>query len=94
MQVYAKYEEEKNKDSRLSFTDCIDEIRADRIIEKYDTYDQDTGEGNDPIVLMMTEWYDLIELNREEPFGSSDDGFASYERQVSFMSQMRGGLEK
>lgn len=70
------------KENGLKWVDCLDEIRADRIIQKYDTFDPDAMEGNDPIVLMMTEWYDTLELDACHPFGAGPEGFASYERQV------------
>ena len=55
-------------------------------MNKYDTFVPATMEkgmeGTDPIVLMMTEWYDKLELDTSYPFGSGPEGFASYERQV------------
>ena len=79
-----RYSEEKNKEQGLKWVECLDEIRADRIIEKYDTFDPEEMEGTDPIVLMMTDWYDTLELGSYEPFGSGPERFSSYERQVCF----------
>ena len=77
------------KKDGLKWTECLDEIRADRIVEKYDTFERETREGNDPIVLMMTTWYDDTEQHRIEPFGSGEEGFASYERQVWSVAKQR-----
>lgn len=76
------------KDQGLKWVECLDEIRADRIIDKYDTFDPEEMEGNDPVVLMMTDWYDTLELGGNEPFGSGPERFSSYERQVCYLIQI------
>ncbi|XP_065070514.1 uncharacterized protein LOC135695372 [Rhopilema esculentum] len=86
--VHEKYNKEKMKKDGLKWTECLDEIRADRLVEKYDTFVRETREGNDPIVLMMTTWYDDIEQHCIEPFGSGEEGFASYERQIAKIAKI------
>ena len=82
LQVHEKYNKGKNG---LTWFESLDEIRADRIIKKYDTYEADEEEGDDPIVLMMTEWYDHLETDESQPFGKGPQAFASYERQVKYL---------
>jgi len=86
--VQDRYSEEKNKAQGLKWVECLDEIRADRIIERYDTFDPEEMEGTDPIVLMMTEWYDTLELGSYEPFGSGPERFSSYERQICKLAKI------
>ncbi len=73
---------EKKKKKGRSWFECLDESRADRIVEKYDTFDMECEEGVDVVVLMMTDWFDLLETDPTLPFGSGPQALASYERTV------------
>ena len=48
----------------VSYSQCLDEIRAKRIKEKHDKYDEG---GKDPVVLMMTDWYDQFQEYESNP---------------------------
>ena len=61
----------------VSYTQCLDEVRAKRIKEKYDKYDDG---GKDPVVLMITEWYDQF-----KEYESKAELIPVFEKQVRIL---------
>ena len=62
----------------VSYSQCLDEVRAKRIKEKHDKFDEG---GKDPVVLMMTDWYkEFVE------YESKVELIPVFEKQVSSFS--------
>eukprot|EP00794_Sanderia_malayensis_P018139 gene18139-19949_t len=76
------------KKNGLSWFDCLDEVRADRFVAKYDTYDQKKRQGDDIVVHMMTKWFDAMEMDGDNSFGEGPQALASYERQITKIAKI------
>ena len=77
-QVKDRYKDANSNVGRedVSYSQCLDEVRAERIKKKYDQYDEG---GKDPVVLMMTDWYDQF-----KEYESKTELIPVFEKQVKF----------
>ena len=71
---------QRNRPDGRTYTreQAIDEVRADNIIQ----YCKD--QSKDPVVMMMTEWYDAYERNIREI-----DLYHGFEKQVSSVQSVK-----